>query len=287
MSAAAAVRRTRARAGGTQPRVLEAGPQGAREAVVFVHGNPGSCDDWERLAGAVGAAGVRAVALDLPDFGETIAPEGFSHDVPSYAGFLDEALGALGVERVHLVIHDFGGPIGLVWAAMHVERVGSVTLIDTGILPGYRWHRLARVWRTPVVGELFQAISPPAVLRRMIGRAEPRGLPPWFLERLHYSRRTRRAVLALYRATDDPGAAASEFAAYMREKDIPALVIWGEHDAYLPASYAARQRDAFPSAEVHVLGASGHWPYADAPETVERLLVDFVQGVAQRAAAAA
>jgi len=279
-AAPAAVIRTRVRVGGTQPRTLQAGPADAHEAVVFVHGNPGSCDDWERLVGAVGASGVRALALDLPDFGETIAPDGFTHDVPTYAGFLDEALGALGVERVHLVIHDFGGPIGLVWATMHVERVASVTLIDTGILPGYRWHRLARVWRTPVLGELFQAISPPAVMRRMVGRAEPRGLPREFLEQLHYSRRTRRAVLALYRATDDPGAAAAEFAAWMAQQDIPALVIWGEHDAYLPSKYAARQRDAFPSAEVHVLAASGHWPYADAPETVERLLVAFVGRVA-------
>ena len=285
-AAPAAVLRTRVRAGGTQPRTLQAGPADAREAVVFVHGNPGSCDDWERLVGAVGASGVRAVALDLPDFGETIASEGFTHDVPSYASFLDEALGVLGVERVHLVIHDFGGPIGLVWAAMHVDRVASVTLIDTGILPGYRWHRLARVWRTPVLGELFQAISPPRVIRRMIGRAEPRGLPREFLDTLHYSRRTRRAVLALYRATDDPGAAASEFAAWMAQQDIPALVIWGEHDAYLPSKYAQQQRDAFPSADVHVLGASGHWPYADAPETVARLLTEFLRRVASPSAAA-
>ncbi|HET6447816.1 MAG TPA: alpha/beta fold hydrolase, partial [Conexibacter sp.] len=109
----AAVARTRIRVGGTQPRVLQAGPLDAREAVVFVHGNPGSCDDWERLASAVGALGVRAAAVDLPDFGETIAPAGFVHDVRTYASFLGEAIGVLGVERVHLVIHDFGGPIGL------------------------------------------------------------------------------------------------------------------------------------------------------------------------------
>jgi pimeloyl-ACP methyl ester carboxylesterase len=93
-------------------------------------------------------------------------------------------------------------------------------------------------------------------------------------------------VLALYRATDDPGAAATEFAAFMASKDIPALVIWGEHDAYLPSSYAERQREAFPSADVHILSASGHWPFADAPETVERLLVEFVASVRAAAAAA-
>jgi pimeloyl-ACP methyl ester carboxylesterase len=70
----------------------------------------------------------------------------------------------------------------------------------------------------------------------------------------------------------------------MRSKNIPALVIWGEHDAYLPVEMAPRQRDAFPSADVHVLPASGHWPYADAPETVERLLVEFVGRVRGAAA---
>jgi len=286
-STAAPVRRTRLRVGGTQPRVLEAGPADAREALVFVHGNPGSCDDWERLAAAVGASGVRAVALDLPDFGETLAPEGFAHDVPAYASFLGEAIDALGIERAHLLVHDFGGPIGLVWAAMHVDRLASVTLVDTGILPGYRWHRLARVWRTPVLGELFQATATRRAFRLLLNRNEPRGLPRAFVDQMydHYDRRTRRAVLKLYRATDDPGAAAEQFSEWMRTHDVPALVIWGEHDAYLPASYAARQRDAFPSADVHVLPISGHWPYADAPETVERLLVGFMERVAQPAGA--
>jgi pimeloyl-ACP methyl ester carboxylesterase len=259
-------------------RMLEAGPRDAAEAVVFVHGNPGSADDWEALLGAL-PEGLRGVALDLPDFGETLAPPGFAHDVPAYAGFLQQALETLGVVRVHLVLHDFGGPIGLVWLAMHIDAVASVTLMDTGILPGYRWHRVARIWRTPLLGELFQAVAGrPALLRRVLNRGEPRGLPRPFVDQMvrHYDRRTRRAVLKLYRATDDPGAAGAEFAAYVAPRDIPALVVWGEGDAYLPAHYAERQRDAFPSADVHVLAGSGHWPYADAPETVERLLAEFL-----------
>jgi pimeloyl-ACP methyl ester carboxylesterase len=225
---------------------------------------------------------VRAVAFDLPDFGETIAPDGFEHTVFGYTTFLASTLGELGIERVHLVIHDFGGPIGLVWAAMHPDALAGVTLIDTGILPGYRWHRMARIWRTPVLGELFQAITTRGAFRRLLSRSEPRGLPREFVDEMydHYDRRTRRAVLKLYRATDDPGSAGAEFAKLMAPRDIPALVIWGEHDAYLPAKYATRQRDAFPSADVHVLPASGHWPYADAPETVERLLVGFLEQVA-------
>ena len=149
MSAVAAVRRTRVASAGRSRALLQAGPADAARGGRVRARQPRLVRRLgARSLGAVGASGLRAVALDLPDFGETLAPPGFVHDVPGYATFLGEALDVLGVERVHLVIHDFGGPIGLVWAAMNVDAVASVTLIDTGILPGYRWHRLARIWRT-------------------------------------------------------------------------------------------------------------------------------------------
>jgi pimeloyl-ACP methyl ester carboxylesterase len=275
---AATIERTRIEMGAMRPRLVQAGPGDDGEAVVFVHGNPGSADDWEALVAAVGMSGRRALSLDLPDFGETVAAPGFEHSAPGYSVFLGEALETLGIERVHLVVHDFGGPIGLFWAATHPDALASVTLIDTGILPGYRWHRLARIWRTPVIGELFQAISTRRAFRLGLSSNEPRGLPRAFVDRMydHYDRRTKRAVLKLYRATDDPGSAGEGVAALFAERDVPALVIWGEHDAYLPSEYAARQRDAFPSADVHVLPMSGHWPFVDAPDTVERLLLEFV-----------
>jgi pimeloyl-ACP methyl ester carboxylesterase len=273
-----AVERSSLLAGGTRTRLLQAGPTGAGEAVVFVHGNPGSADDWEGLIGAAAGTGRRALSLDLPDFGETVAPDGFEHSVLGYATFLDQALKELGVERAHLVLHDFGGPIGLVWVAMNPDAPASITLIDTGILPGYRWHKLARIWRTPVVGEISQATATRSAFRMLLNRNEPRGLPRDFVEAMydHYDRRTRKAVLALYRDTDDPGSAAPELTKLLAPRDIPALVVWGEEDAYLPSSYAERQREAFPSADVHVLPASGHWPFADAAETVERLLAEFL-----------
>jgi pimeloyl-ACP methyl ester carboxylesterase len=275
----ATVRRRRFEAAGVSSRLVEAGPASEATAVVFLHGNPGSSDDWEPLVDAVGATGKRALAFDLPDFGETIAAPGFEHTVPGYAAFVDAALAALGVERVYLVLHDFGGPIGLHWIAGHADRLVALTLIDIGILPGYKWHRLARIWRTPVLGEIFQATATRPAFRFLVNRDEPRGLPRPFIEAMydHYDRRTKRAVLKLYRATDEPGAPDPELLAALRERgELPALVIWGAGDAYLPSSYAERQREFFPSAEVNVLPHSGHWPFADAPEEVERLLLTFL-----------
>jgi pimeloyl-ACP methyl ester carboxylesterase len=261
--------------GDVRLRVLRAGDQG--DHVLFVHGNPGSADDWHGPIEAI-AGDARAVAFDLPDFGETRAAPGFSHTVEAYSDFLEQARRALGIERVHLVLHDFGGPIGLHWAAAHLSAIASVTLIDTGVLPDYRWHALARVWRTPIAGELFQASATRPAFRSLINFQEPQRLPRAFLDGMygHYDRRTRRAVLRLYRASDDLSQFTREITGRLREADIPALVIWGEHDAYLPAGYAARQREAFPNADVHVLAGSGHWPFIDAAPTVDRLLREFL-----------
>jgi pimeloyl-ACP methyl ester carboxylesterase len=260
-------------------RVLRAGDHG--EFVLFVHGNPGSADDWGRQMTALSGF-AQAVAFDLPDFGVTSAPAGFEHSVAAYADFIEDARQALGIERTHLVLHDFGGPIGLTWAARNPQAVASISLIDTGVLPDYRWHRLARIWRTPVAGELFQASATRPTFRVLINLQEPQALPREFLDRMydHFDRRTRRAVLRLYRATDDPGELSRQLIDRLRALDVPVLVIWGEHDAYLPVAYATRQREAFPDAEVHVLAGSGHWPFVDAAPTVDRLLTEFLGNAA-------
>lgn len=278
-AASTAIRKRRLAVDGASTRLIEAGPEDATTAVAFLHGNPGTSEDWEPLVGAVGATGKRALAFDLPDFGETIAPVGFTHDVPGYAAFVDAALAALGVERVYLVLHDFGGPIGLHWIAGHADRLAGLTLIDIGILPGYKWHRLARIWRTPVLGEIFMGTATRPAFRFLVNRDEPRGLPRPFVERMydHYDRRTKKAVLKLYRATDEPGSPDPELLAALRERgELPALVIWGGGDAYLPSAYAERQREFFPTADIHVLPHSGHWPFADDPQEVERLLLGFL-----------
>jgi pimeloyl-ACP methyl ester carboxylesterase len=195
---------------------------------------------------------------------------------------MGEALDALGVERAHLVLHDFGGPWGLRLAAGDPDRFAGAVLIGTGVLPGYRWHTLARVWRAPVAGELFMATTTRPGFRMLLGRHEPRGLPRPFVDRMYddFDRGTRRAVLRLYRSVADADADSAALIAALRPLDRPALVLWGAHDAYLPVGFAERQRDAFPHAEIAVLESSGHWPFVDDPGGVEAHVTGFLDRVA-------
>ncbi|HEY5044583.1 MAG TPA: alpha/beta hydrolase [Solirubrobacteraceae bacterium] len=269
--------------GGITSPVIEAGPQEAREAVVFVHGNPGSRTDWTALLDAVGEHG-RAVAFDMPGFGQADKPRHFDYQVAAYADFIQGALAELRIERVHLVLHDFGGPFGLVWGLQHADAWASVVLINIGILPGYSWHTMAKRWRTPVLGELAQAWIPRSGWRRAMARANPKGLPAEFVEKMYddYDRGTRRAVLKLYRATPDattPGAEnlADQIGAELAKLHKPALVVWGAADPFLSVEYAERQREFFDVQDIVILPDSAHWPFQDDPQAVARAVVPFLR----------
>jgi pimeloyl-ACP methyl ester carboxylesterase len=271
-------RRIAVQAGGVSVPGLEAGPAQASEAVLFVHGNPGSSSDWSALLEGVGEFG-RAVALDMPGFGQAPLPAGFDCHVDSYAQFLAEAVERLAIERVHLVLHDFGGPFGLTWGWQHPEAWQSLVLINVGVLPGYRWHVMARRWRTPLLGELTQAWIPRWAWRRTMAAANPKGLPIEFVDKMHedYDRTTRRTVLRLYRATPDPGDMAATLGAAVAALHKPALVVWGASDPYIDVSYAERQREFFDVRRLVVLPGSGHWPFQDDPAGVAGAVLPFLR----------
>lgn len=268
---------------GVRSPYLERGDGRSEEAVVFLHGNPGSSEDWRDLLEQAGVF-ARAVAPDMPGYGKADRPKDFDYTVEGYARHLDGILNHLGVRRAHLVLHDFGGPWGLAWAAAHPERLASVTLINIGLMPGYRWHYLARIWRTPFLGEIFFATTTRFAFGLSLKHGNPRGLPKAFVDRMYRDMDwgTKRAVLRLYRSTPDPGGMAEALAHTFRSLDVPALVVWGAADPYVPVRYAEQQRSFFPSAKVVVLERSGHWPFADDPEAVAGAIVPFLRAQFQQ-----
>jgi pimeloyl-ACP methyl ester carboxylesterase len=273
----AGVTRTRMEIGGVGTRVLQAGPPDAEEAVLFVHGNPGSGDDWRALLPAAGRIG-RAVALDMPGFGRADDGAGLAYSPAAFADFIDAATRSLGIERVHLVLHDFGGPYGLEWAARRRERVASVVLLNTGVLLRYRGHPAAHVWRTHGLGELTMLATTRRSFRALLRNGGPRPVPRAEADRMFddFDRGTRCAVLRLYRSVDDPDGLGRAQAQALRPLDIPALVIWGRHDPYLPVALAERQRQAFPSARIRIFEQSGHWPFLDDPLRTEAEVLGFL-----------
>ena len=213
---------------GLRSPALAAGDAGSSEAVVFVHGNPGSSRDWRDLLERV-APFSRALAADMPGFGKADKPVDFDYTVAGYAKHLGLLIASQQIRRVHLVLHDFGGPWGLTWAADHLDQVASVTLINIGIQPGYRWHYMARLWRLPIMGELVMAATTRPGMRLALRHGNPRGLPAVYFDEMYsdYDSGTRRAVLKLYRHTSDLGAMSERLADRLTPLKLPATVVLG------------------------------------------------------------
>jgi pimeloyl-ACP methyl ester carboxylesterase len=262
---------------GVRSPVLVGGPQDAdpTEAVVFVHGNPGKGSDWQHLVEAV-APHARVVAPDMPGFGGAEMRDDMDYTVAGYAAHLGGLLDELGVKRAHLVAHDFGGPWSLTWAAANLDRVASVSLLNTGVLLDYRWHRMARVWRTPLAGEVFMAFASTPAVAAVLSHDSPGLDADWarHLARLARPWGTRRAILRLYRSTTQQ--MMDRLVAPLASTDLPCLVVWGTADAYLATAQAHRQREPFPSAEIHLLDGAGHWVWLERPRESVDLLVPFL-----------
>ncbi len=262
---------------GISTRLIEAGPSAADEAVVFVHGNPGSARDFDGLVARTGRF-ARAIAFDVPGLGHADDRRGLDYSTDGAARYVGRVIEELGVRRVHLVLHDLGGIWGLQWAVGSLDAVRSVSLIDTGVLVGYFGHPLGLSWTVPVLGEAEMAAITRDQFKGAISVQDP--LPATFLDRMYddFDRATRCATLDYYRSIGVPDELGRRQAAVLRRADLPALVVWGARDNFVPVSVARTQTQAFPSARIEVLAGAGHWPQLDSPAAVESLVAGFLEG---------
>jgi pimeloyl-ACP methyl ester carboxylesterase len=260
----------RAQVGGVEVLWRRADPPAGTAPALFVHGVPTSSADWLPFLARTGG-----VAPDLPGFGRSAKPADFDYSIAGYDRFLEAFLDVTGLERFSLVVHDWGA-VGLATAQRLHERLERLVILGgcVPLLPGFRWHRLARAWRTPVVGELSMGFSSRWALARLTRHATtaPAGLPAEMIDEVwrHFDHGTQRAVLKLHRSAP-PGllaAAGGDLGAITSR----ALVLWPEHDPYVDARFADAYAEALggPTRQDTLAGA-GHWPWVDRPEVVDRV----------------
>jgi pimeloyl-ACP methyl ester carboxylesterase len=274
-----ALRRSRIEVDGLSSPVIEAGDPAAKEAVVYVHGSPGCGEEFAPLVEQT-AEFARALAIDMPGFGQADkpSPRDFLYDVPNLGVHLARLTGQLGIERVHYVGHDFGGAWSLLASTFDPLRTASISMINSGVMRGMRWHRVARIYRTPILGEAFMAVTNRTGFRRVLNELPERDFD---LMWKNFDRDSRRAILALYRATDIEEQTAQLPQLRLLASQWPAIVIFGADDPYLPAKFAERNKESLPRASVHLIEGVGHWPHLEAPDAVGELLLPFLRAQQQ------
>jgi haloalkane dehalogenase len=249
-----------------------------RGDVLLVHGFPESSFMWRDVLEPIAAAGWRATAPDLAGFGDSpVDPPGtWARHVEALERFRREA--GLG-EPLVLVVHDWGGLIGLRWACDHPEAVRALVISDTGFFADGRWHDLAATLRTPGAGEELVA-----GMTRDALAAALRGLSAGMTDEAidDYARclddDARRAnALELYRSGEF--AELEPYEGRLAALGVPTLILWGEDDPFAPRASAERFADEIPGSRLVVVEGAGHFVYDDAPERCAAELVSFLDGV--------
>jgi pimeloyl-ACP methyl ester carboxylesterase len=235
--------------------------------ILYLHGVPTA--SWECLPFLERIGGV---APDLPGFGESAKPEDFDYSIEGYMPWLEAFLDSAGLERFSLVVHDWGGGLGLALAQRIPDRIERLVVqASVPLLPGYRWHWVARVWRTPGLGELSMATATKRGSRQLTRLSNVSPLPTSFTDRIwrHFDRGTRRAILRLYRASPpDVLAAAGQ---RLGDLSCPTLILWPTEDPYLGAELGPQYTEAIgENARLEMIERAGHWAWLDRPDVIEK-----------------
>jgi pimeloyl-ACP methyl ester carboxylesterase len=247
--------------------------EGAGPLLLFLHGNPDSSHLWLDLIARLKDS-FRCVAPDLPGFGRSGVPEGFECSLDGLAGFVEQFVNEAGLPTpLDLVVHDFGGIFGLAWAVRHAARVRRIVVMNTVFHTDYRWHPWARVWRTPILGELSMALMNRPLFAREMSSGSP-GLTRAQIDATYdrITPRMKRMVLRLYRASEPRNYAGWQDELLSMAKRVPICVLWGDRDPYIAPRFAER----FGAREVHHFRERGHFLPLEAPYEVAAHMRDFL-----------
>jgi len=255
----------------------EAIPDDAHDdPVLLVHGFPQSSYMWRHLMPALADAGRRAVGPDLPGYGDSPPdpPGTWERHVDALERFRRD----VGLDRVVLINHDWGGLISMRWALDHSIPLSGLVISNTGFFPDGEWHGLGRALRTQGQGEALIGSMSREGLADMLGQLGS-GFDSDAVDEYWKGYATedrRRGVLELFRSGDFSKLA--PYAGELGELGVPTLVLWGENDDYAPVDSAHRFDREIPHARLVIVEGAGHFVWEDDPERCAREVLSFLEG---------
>jgi haloalkane dehalogenase len=272
-------------AGGARMHYLDEGPRDG-VPLVMCHGNPTWSFYYRTLIPTLSRT-YRVIAPDHVGCGLSDKPQDYPYTLDQHIRNLEALLAHLELPTMTLVLHDWGGGIGMGYATRHPETVNRFVIFNTSAFyaPAVPW--VLKLARSPVLGAVLlrglNAFAGLAVRLAMVHRERMTGdvragyLAPYD---------SWRHRIAIYRfvqdipVTDDHPTRATVDAIDAKLhffRDDPMLIIWGARDfVFTVDDFLAGWRQRFPDAEVHVLEDAGHYVVEDAYERILPLMTSFL-----------
>ena len=250
--------------------------EGSGDIIVMIHGFASSLHTWNRVADELKREH-RVIRLDLPPFGVTGPLRSSSGAVetmnlPTYRRFIDTFLQAIGVLRATFIGNSLGGLISWDYAVRHRKAVERLVLIDSAGFP----------MKLPIYIGLFNSALvrmsspwwlPEAIIKSAVRNVygDPRKIDAQTLRRyveFFHGEGTREAIGKMVPTLDFKEVDTD----VLKSLDVPALVLWGAKDRWIPTAHAAEFASRIPGAKSVMYAGLGHIPMEEAPE---RVMVDL------------
>ena len=263
--------------------------EGQGEPILMLHGNPTWSFYFRELVKAF-APDYRVVVPDHIGCGRSDKPGPKRYDfrLRSRVADLDALISHLNLDqKITLIIHDWGGMIGLTWALNHMEQIRRIVVLNTsGFLPPsgkpipiiLKLIRNVPLFGVPAIlglnlfvqGALWRCAHKPLKAAVKSGLAAPYRRPKDRLATLKF-------VQDIPMVPTDPSYAmvASTDQNLYRLQQIPMLILWGAHDFVFDQDYYNEWQRRFPHAHAHYLHDAGHYLLEDAPLTCIALIRGF------------
>lgn len=283
-----------AKINGVRLHYVETNADSQRPTVLLLHGFPDFWGGWRRQIPALHEAGFRVVAPDLRGYNLSSKPRSvFAYSLDRLSGDVVALIKHLGIERAHIVGHDWGGVIAW-WTAQHHPRaVDRLAILNAPHPATYQrelrsWDQMRRSWyalffQLPWLPEHLIRANDFAALRA-VWRFDPQRRGAWSREDLQLS----------VQAMSQPGALTASLNYYRallrsprqmqrggQKIPHPTLVLWGERDRYLSSNLLDNLKDWVPNLQTERFPDASHWLQHDAARAVNSHLIEFfsVDGV--------
>ena len=261
--------------------------EGPRDAppLLFLHGNPTWSFYFRRLIRAFSGE-FRAVAPDHIGCGLSDKPQSWCYTLAAHVANVERLVLALDLRRITLVVHDWGGAIGMGLARRHPDRIARLVISNTAAFVDDHVPFRIRVCRAPWLGPLlvrrlnaFAGLAPRLALadpRKLASSAKAGLLLPYdsFANRVALAAFVRDIPLSVQHPSF-PELAAID-GAIETFRDRPACIVWGERDWCFTTEFLDEFQRRFPHAETLRLPDAGHYVFEDAAEPILARVKEFL-----------
>lgn len=256
--------------------------EGKGETILFVHGTPSWSFDYRNVIKQLSTS-YRCIAIDHIGFGLSHKPEQYDYSAQQHSKTLETFIKAKNLQNITLVVHDFGGPIGLNYAIQNPDKIKRLVILNSWLWSSKTdpdFIKFSRILKSPLLPFLYRYLnfSPRFILPRSFGDKKISKQELQQYTRPFANKRQRNGALAFAKSLLNDQDWFEEL--WNQRESIaqkPTLFIWGMKDPVIKPAYLEKFQSAFTNSITVKLETCGHFPQEEQPDEVVKAMLDFFQ----------